>query len=897
MAFYFFLAMACVSIVKSVQNGLYLFNIGVDWRLPLIYVALAVVSGPVVFLYRRLAGRYSAVWLTSCTLLFFVAMFALFWFLIHKGETWTYLAFYLLGGIFSVLIPTQGWMISNQLYTTRKAKRLFSVLGTGGILGGASGGFYTALVAERSVPALLIHVLILLVGLQFVLLATYRRNRQFLSRENSVRKRKDSDEPDGSLYTIRKIVRSRYLGYLAVIVLTAGFASTLIDLQYKLVLKLEYPASGEQITQFFGVLLGSVFVSSALFQLFATSRVLSRFGVGLGLLILPVALVAGSTGVIIATAFAAVVILKAIDGSFRSSIDRTTVELLYVPISNHDTMAVKGFIDMMVFRFGDALAAAVFLSIFTFVPDAALRVLGLVVLCAALGWVYVSRQLGKEYLRTLRRSLEIKPSSGVRRALEFEEAVAERTLVAGLKSANPRKVHFVLQQLTALNSEEEHLEDLSSQGEEMLSTQMSGIYEVRSPRWLNLVAPLVTHPDQRVSSAAFHILLRYRPDELRRLRKSFNSETIPRTLYLVYLDAYVENPERFLKEEYVLRWCKSATPDQSILLARIVGKTKNRAYLPVLQAWMSGPPSERGRAAIEAIGRFADPQFLDILVRRLGERWSRRAARRALVLYGDSAVPDLLEVLRTTSLDLSVRREIPAVLARIGTESSRAALVAGLYLPDSIVSFRSLKGLNKIRDVRDLSYGPDSFFPVLQIWAKQYYELVNLDLLLEDGNGHRAWKLLHHAVKERKEWTLEKIFRGLGLFFPHGDAYVSYIGYTSERQELRENAIELIDSHIKGEIRQTLLPILTEPNQEKLAKTGRELFGISSDLEAIFADELLEGDPWLKCCIIAAIASRGMQNLKQNVRQALDDISPMVRETAHWATAVWTKKEQTAPAD
>lgn len=888
MALYFFMVMSCVSIVKSLQNALYLSKVGFDWHLPGLYVILAVLSVPVVLLQRHLAKRFLNVWLNSWTLLFFTLSLGVFWVLLRQEHFWVYFAFYAWGAIFSVLVPTQGWMISYDLYTTRKAKRLFAILGTGGILGGAFGGYYTALAAETlGTTGLLLHVGIFLVGMQLVLWVTYQRNRRRLSRKPSSRHVPATPGlQEGWLETGRKLFQSNYFSYLAALTLLTGLTTTVVDLQYKWSLDQHFSGGEVQITQFFGTLLGTIFVFSLLFQLFATSRILRNLGVGFGLLVLPFALIVGLLGVPVTTAFLAAVVLKMIDGCLRSSVNRTSIELLYVPTPNQDRVTIKSFIDLVVARLGDGLGAAAFLLVsFWFISP--LHSIGLIVLIGAVGWALLSLRLGEEYVQTLRRTLEIRPTPAARHAFHFEEAGAEKILVTALSSPNPTKVYFALQQLILMRPEEGHTEDASSRGEEMMETQLSGIFNVQEPEWLKSVAALVDHPDWRVSSAALHLMIRYQPGEyLHRLRKHLSSEQPPAMLYLLYVDRYVEKPGPYLNPSHVLPWSQNSTPEQATILARLMGKTRNPAFLPVLRQWMNGPRGEATRAAIEAIGHYADPQIADDIIAHLPSYWSRLAARKALVAYGDSVVPVLIEKLRDPKVNLTVKREIPLILTQIGSQPCRAGLVASLYLPDSVVSFRALKGLNKIRDVGELSYTQPSFLPVLQMWAKQYYELLNLDLLLEKGKGG-AGELLRKTVKERMEWTIEKIFRGLGLFFPFGDAYFSYVGYTSDQEELRENAIELIDSRIKGELRKTLLPIFAETNPGEVARKGRRLFGLSSGLDTILSELLFEGDPWLKCCVIAATAALHLDSLKDRIRQACEDVNPMVRETAHQALALW----------
>jgi hypothetical protein len=210
-------------------------------------------------------------------------------------------------------------------------------------------------------------------------------------------------------------------------------------------------------------------------------------------------------------------------------------------------------------------------------------------------------------------------------------------------------------------------------------------------------------------------------------------------------------------------------------------------------------------------------------------------------------------------------------------------LVASLYTHDSVVSYRALKGLNAIRDMsEELSYSQESFIPLLQIWAKEYYQLINIEASAQKEKRALS-ALLRRVLDERKDWVLEKIFRGLELYLPIGDAYFSYVGYKGDDPELRENAVELIHSRIRGELRQTLLPLFSDKPQSEVAFEGQTLFQLPSTLEDALSEALFGGDPWFKCTIIVELAHQKTQNWKERVSQALEDISPLVRETARWA--------------
>jgi hypothetical protein len=176
---------------------------------------------------------------------------------------------------------------------------------------------------------------------------------------------------------------------------------------------------------------------------------------------------------------------------------------------------------------------------------------------------------------------------------------------------------------------------------------------------------------------------------------------------------------------------------------------------------------------------------------------------------------------------------------------------------------------------------------VIELWARQYYGYLNLESVQEQYGGN-SWRLLRRALSERKDWTLEKVFLTLDLFLPRGDAYYSYQILTRERGELHDHAIELIDAQLSPRLKQVVLPLLTERNHAELAGIGRRLYRLPSDPGEIILDALLEADPWLRCCVLAAVCesaiSKGEARLEliESVHRCCGDVNPIVRETAFW---------------
>ena len=84
------------------------------------------------------------------TLLVFSAMLPMFWWGLHveklKSVSATY---YVWVGICGILSISQVWMLANAVWTTRESKRLFGLLGSGGILGGIVAGFLTQSIVHQ----------------------------------------------------------------------------------------------------------------------------------------------------------------------------------------------------------------------------------------------------------------------------------------------------------------------------------------------------------------------------------------------------------------------------------------------------------------------------------------------------------------------------------------------------------------------------------------------------------------------------------------------------------------------------------------------------------------------------------------------------------------------------
>ena len=168
------------------------------------------------------------------------------------------------------------------------------------------------------------------------------------------------------------------------------------------------------LTAFFGTFQQYSGIVAFAAQLFITTKLLRRFGVGVALLVFPTFLVAGSAAVALWGTLAAAIFLRGSDQVFRYSIDTSALQLLYLPVPSDVKLQVKSFIDTVVWRFGDGLAGLTLLVFATNLHFTPMQIgwVNLVLLVAWIGAAVVAR---RQYVATLRNNMQhvsIRPDRG-----------------------------------------------------------------------------------------------------------------------------------------------------------------------------------------------------------------------------------------------------------------------------------------------------------------------------------------------------------------------------------------------------------------------------------------------------------------------------------------------------
>lgn len=373
-------------------------------------VALAAVT-----VFTALARRFRRQQLTYIFTGFFIVCYVFYSLVINQPQGWTVWSFYLFGDLFSTLMVGTFFAFLNDSVTPDAAKRLYGLVGLGGVLGGAFGSSFVSLRIRQAIesaavaadptaqsPVQMSSWLWICFGVALLILvvafAAGRLVRRNPPEEASEKVEEPAREKAGNpaFEGAKLVFKSKYLLAIVAIVGLYEIVSTILDFQFTSTIAhyLDGPAIGAQFSMIYAI---TNWVSM-LVQLFLTSFIMSRFGLMVALLILPAAVFGGSCAFFAVPMMWVGSFLNTVDNGFSYSINQSAKEALYVPTTRDEKYKAKAFIDMFVQRFAKAIAVVLSLAITTiFTQFTSLRYLSLFTMIVVVFWVIAVRYAGKRF--------------------------------------------------------------------------------------------------------------------------------------------------------------------------------------------------------------------------------------------------------------------------------------------------------------------------------------------------------------------------------------------------------------------------------------------------------------------------------------------------------------------
>ena len=220
----------------------------------------------------------------------------------------------------------------------------------------------------------------------------------------------------------------------------------------------------------------------------------------------------------------------------------------------------------------------------------------------------------------------------------------------------------------------------------------------------------------------------------------------------------------------------------------------------------------------------------------------------------------------------------------MGTQSASHALMEHLLDSDASFRLRILSASNNLRRRHpelkcDTQMLETALAAEILGHYRSYQILARLDTLPE--NDQAAGRGLSESMK----LEIERVFLLLELLYPYRDFSTAYIGLQSRSITVHDNALEFLDTVLKGQLREILVPLLDgKVTATERASIADRLVPVRiENSEQAAAALVASDDPWLRSCGAYAIGALGLNALFDGLNRCLTDPDPLVRETARLA--------------
>lgn len=353
-------------------------------------------------LYGALVARLPRTRFVPIVYHFFVVNLALFWLLLTLGIETRIVArvFFVWVSVFDLFAVAVFWSFMADLFTSEQGKRLFGFIGAGGTAGALLGPVITIGLSVPLGPANL-----LIAAIVFLELAVFCVHRLEHTAARHPASRARERRVGGTAFAaLPELLRSPYLLGVGAWVSLLSFGATILYFEQANIISNTVHGAGAQMRIFAGIDLAVGLLTLAT-QVFATGRVLERFGVGAASAALPAVYLVGFAALALAPVLAVVLVFQVAQRWMNFAIANPARQVFFTVVGREEKYKAKNLIDVVIYRGSDALYGWVFDS---------LQMLGVKLASVALwslpvaaGWLVLSSALGRTHERRAARQVAL----------------------------------------------------------------------------------------------------------------------------------------------------------------------------------------------------------------------------------------------------------------------------------------------------------------------------------------------------------------------------------------------------------------------------------------------------------------------------------------------------------
>jgi CRP-like cAMP-binding protein/HEAT repeat protein len=594
-------------------------------------------------------------------------------------------------------------------------------------------------------------------------------------------------------------------------------------------------------------------------------------------------------------------VARVLDQSLRYTVDKTTREILFLPLPSSLKMRAKPFVDVTVDRFGKGVAALLLLVLvqpwglawdWRRISYASLVITGL--------WIFAALAAKRGYLSAFRRSIERREVRAADMRLPTGDLATVETLVEELAHPDEARVVYAIEVLESLDKRNLvtplllYHESPAVRARALMA--LSSARPDLAARWLPLVERMLGDQNAEVRAAAVGALATIRGEDAAGLARPLINDPDLRIAgtAAVVLASSGDEKDREDAEQALVRIAGDTRAESAAArrdLASALGRLAHPNLRPLLIPLLYDPDRSVAEEALRTAKALGPRDFLYVptLVSLLRNRRLKSAARDVLVSYGEPVLDALDHFLRDQDEDVWVRRHLPATIAQFETQRTVDILTAALSEPDGFLRYKAVAGLERLRRA-----GPDLNFPREPIEAlvlregRRFFLYLTLHHNLTRANVGQD-SLLAHALKEKIRRTSDRVYRLLALIYPWKDVAAVRWGLEHGDARAKSSASEYLDNILTGALRKRIVPALEDmPLEEKVRQAHVQLRSRPRDIEETLLELINDEDQVVSAAAIDLVRELKLWALEDDVEHVLahrDVKDWYVFEAASWTLA------------
>jgi ATP:ADP antiporter, AAA family len=743
------------------------------------------------------------------------------------------------------------WGVAGKLFNLQQGKRLFGLISSGEVFAKMLGFFSVPFLLTflKNTQILYFSVVGLIGCLALIVVITHRFGGQLDTRISK------AVTPEPEKINFWSTIRNKYYRFILILAVFPLFGAYFIDYIFLDQTKDQFE-NPQLVSSFLGVIFGFMSVAEFVIKTFISGRLISKYGILLTLMALPVMLFfttfsASFTSTLMGFTtlfFTFVCLNKLAVRVLRTSFLDPAFQILYQPIPRDERQILQGKVEGISKSAGNFLAGGLLIFL------AHAPVLNIIhfhfILLVIVGlWIWISYILYQEYRTIL------------------------TNILARIKETEAPKAGSRLSDYFAL-------------------------CDLHNPNRFSLAIHLIEKLDPGVIN---YLLLRLMPKappaiQLTILETISRKKIVPAFKILQFclennlLEQQEEKAQAVQQEltaasqihiTELLALVNSPEVTKRIEAAEIVAYYNNYFTYNILLNLISDADSRVRNIVLPALGRRKHRDLWPMVLKNLSDAGSFFPAMCAIQSIGETMVTSLIEYFKKDKTDKLTQTRILFLLAELGGARSIRFLWEKAYLFEDEVRNNVLRGLMNLQfKVPSLQKAQ-----LKQAIENDVASLVWIAACLQDLKGREQVRNLVQALESEANQKQENVFMQLSLLYDSQTIEYFIKSFKSASEENRAYALEVLDLTVSQDIKELILPLLDNAGIEDLLKQYEARFpqqklSYPQRLQDIINKDYLRVHKWTKCCALEA--ATGFPETALTVAANFLNPEPMIAETALW---------------